>query len=71
MLFQLEVTKKEFAMLGAAHYNLALVYTKKGWWDFALEEAQNSFNIQPTASHYELVQLIKKRKEINPQKTGQ
>ena len=69
--YHTDITKKEFTMLGTAHYNLALVYTKKGWWDFALEEAQNSFNIQPTASHYELVQLIKKRKEINPKKTGQ
>ena len=69
--YHTDITKKEFTMLGTAHYNLALVYTKKGWWDFALEEAQNSFNIQPTASHYELVQLIKKRKEINPQKTEQ
>ena len=69
--YHTDITKKEFTMLGTAHYNLALVYTKKGWWDFALEEAQNSFNIQPTTSHYELVQLIKKRKEINPKKTGQ
>ncbi|HJL78255.1 MAG TPA: hypothetical protein QF355_03045 [Candidatus Marinimicrobia bacterium] len=63
-----DISKEEFKMLGTAHYNLALVYTKKGWWDFALKEAQNSFNLQPTASHYDLVQLIKKREELSPQK---
>ena len=64
-----DISKEEFKMLGTAHFNLALVYTKKGWWDFALKEAQNSFNLQPTASHYDLVQLIKKREELNPQKS--
>ena len=66
-----KLSREEYENLITAHYNLALMYTKKGWWDFALEEARNSFNLQPTASHYDLVQIIKKRKELNPKKAGQ
>ena len=62
-----KITKEEFVMLGSAHYNLALVYTKKGWWDFALKEAEASFALQPTENHYELVQIIKQGEGFSKQ----
>ena len=27
-----ELTRDEFAILGKAHFKLAIAYTKKGWW---------------------------------------
>jgi hypothetical protein len=60
--------RKDFQALSKAHYNLSLMYTKKGWWDYALKEAETCFQMQPTKSHYELVNLIKKRASL--EKTG-
>ena len=36
----------------------------KGWWDYALKEAETCFQMQPTKSHYELVKLIKQRARL-------
>ncbi len=60
-----ELSREEFESLAQAHYNLSLVYTKKSWWDAALKEAQTSFDLQPTKSHYELIQLIKMRSGLD------
>lgn len=56
-----EISREDFQILTRAHYNLALVYTKKGWWDVALQEAGICFELQPTKENYDLLQLIKKR----------
>ena len=56
--------RNDFQALSKAHYNLSLMYTKKGWWDYALKEAETCFQMQPTKSHYELVNLIKKRASL-------
>lgn len=56
-----EISREDFQVLTRAHYNLALVYTKKGWWDFALQEAMTCFDLQPTKENYDLLQLIRKR----------
>lgn len=63
-----EMTRAQYDLLGQAHYNLALVYTKKGWWDFARQEAETCFSLQPTKEHYALVELIQQRRalEANP-----
>ena len=59
--------RKDFQALSQAHYNLSLMYTKKGWWDYALKEAEICFQMQPTKSNYELVKLIKQRANLeNP-----
>ena len=45
---QSKLTRDEFQALGKAHFKLAIAYTKKGWWDYALDEAKRSFEILPT-----------------------
>ena len=55
------LTREQFQTLSNAHYHMAIVYTKKGWWDAALNEAKTCFDLQPTQNHYELLQLIQKR----------
>lgn len=59
-----ELTREDYQILARAHYSLALVYSKKGWYDYALKEALSCFDLQPTRDNYELVQLIKKRSEL-------
>ena len=56
--------RDDFQSLSKAHYNLSLMYTKKGWWDYALEEAELCFKLQPTKKHFELLDLIKQRSEL-------
>ena len=56
--------REDFQSLSKAHYNLSLMYTKKGWWDYALEEAELCFKLQPTKKHFELLDLIKQRSNL-------
>ena len=66
-LFPLEVqtlSREDFATLSKAHYNLSLMYTKKGWWEYALKEAETCFELQPIKDHYDLVSLIKQRSKL-------
>lgn len=55
------MNREQFHMLSNAHYNMAIVYTKKGWWQAALDEAETCFDLRPTQEHYELLELIQKR----------
>jgi tetratricopeptide (TPR) repeat protein len=59
-----KLKREDFQALSKAHYNLSLMYTKKGWWSYALQEAETCFQMQPTKEHYELVTLIKQRAEL-------
>ena len=59
-----KMDRDDFQSLSKAHYNLSLMYTKKGWWDYALEEAELCFKLQPTKMHFELLDLIKQRSEL-------
>ena len=71
-LFPLEVqelSREDFTTLSKAHYNLSLMYTKKGWWEYALKEAETCFELQPIKDHYDLVSLIKKRSKLELSKT--
>jgi len=71
-LFPLEVqalSREDFKTLSKAHYNLSLMYTKKGWWEYALKEAETCFELQPIKDHYDLVSLIKKRSKLELSKT--
>ena len=66
-LFPLEVkelSREDFTTLSKAHYNLSLMYTKKGWWEYALKEAETCFELQPIKEHYDLVSLIKQRSKL-------
>ena len=55
------LSREEFESLTTAHYNLALMYTKKGWWDFALDAAESSFQLQPNTDTHDLIRLIRKQ----------
>ena len=71
-LFPLEVqalSREDFTTLSKAHNNLSLMYTKKGWWEYALKEAETCFELQPIKDHYDLVSLIKKRSKLELSKT--
>ena len=55
------LSREEYESLTTAHYNLALMYTKKGWWDFALDAAESSFQLQPNTDTHDLIRLIRKQ----------
>ena len=55
------LSREEYKSLTAAHYNLALMYTKKGWWDFALDAAESSFQLQPNTDTHDLIRLIREQ----------
>ena len=56
-----KLNRDQFKILGTAHFKLALSYTKKGWWEYALREAENSFDLSPSPDTHELVELIKEK----------
>ena len=56
-----QLDRNQFEVLGTAHFKLALSYTKKGWWEYALREAENSFELSPSPDTHELVELIKEK----------
>ena len=58
------LSREEYQILSKAHYNLSLMYTKKGWWDYALKEAETCFELQPFKDHYDLLSLIKQRSKL-------
>ena len=56
-----QLDRNQFKVLGTAHFKLALSYTKKGWWEYALREAENSFELSPSPDTHQLVELIKEK----------
>ena len=56
--------REEINLLAKAHYNLAIAYSKKGWYDYALKEAESTFDMWPTKENYEMVELLKKRRSL-------
>ena len=58
------ISREDYTVLSKAHYNLSLMYTKKGWWEYALKEAETCFELQPVKDHYDLVTLIKQRSAL-------
>ena len=63
-----KLNRDQFKILGTAHFKLALSYTKKGWWEYALREAENSFDLSPSPDTHELVELIKEKITLNKNK---
>ena len=55
---QSKLSRKEFNILGTAHLKLAIAYTKKEWWEYALTEAKRSFEITPNKDCHDLISLI-------------
>ena len=62
--------REEYNILGTAHLKLAIAYTKKGWWEYALREAENSFDLSPSPDTHELVELIKEKIELQNKKSS-
>ena len=60
-----KLSREEYDNLTTAHYNLALMYTKKGWWDFALDAAESSFQLQPNTDTHEVIRLIRDQIILN------
>ena len=58
---QSQLKRDEFQVLGKAHLKLAIAYTKKGWWEYALSEAKRSFDISPDKDSHELIVLIEEK----------
>ena len=53
-----KLKREEYNILGSAHLKLAIAYTKKGWWEYALNEAKRSFEITPNKDSHDLISLI-------------
>ena len=45
-------------LLSRAHYNLAVVYAKKNWYEDAADEARKAFDLFPTDKNRKLLELI-------------
>ena len=58
------LSREDYTVLSKAHYNLSLMYTKTGWWEYAIKEAETCFELQPVKDHYDLVTLIKQRSAL-------
>ena len=54
-------------LLSRAHYNLAVAYAKKNWYEEAVDEARKAFELFPTDENRKLLELIQIKL---PQKTG-
>ena len=59
-----DLSREELNTVMKAHYNLAIAYSKKGWYEYALKEAETTFDIWPTKDNYEMVELLKKRRGL-------
>ena len=60
-----KLKRDEYIMLSTAHLKLAIAYTKKGWWEYALTEAKRSFDINPNKDCHELITLIEEKLSTN------
>ena len=70
-LFSGDVSKlkrEEYNILGTAHLKLAIAYTKKGWWEYALNEAKRSFEITPNKDCHDLILLIDEKIALKKEK---
>ena len=47
-----------------AHSSLAIAYTKKEWYDYALKEAEIAFDLHPSDDNYNLIQVIKQKRML-------
>ena len=53
-----KLDRDQFKILGTAHFKLALSYTKKGWWEYALREAEHFIELSHSPYTQELGGLI-------------
>ena len=50
-------------LLSRAYHNLAIAYAKKGWYENAISEARNAFDLFPTDKNKKVLELIKSKKK--------
>ena len=50
-------------LLARAHHNLAVAYAKKTWYNDAVVEARNAFDLIPTDDNRKVMELIQKKME--------
>jgi tetratricopeptide (TPR) repeat protein len=60
------MTSRELDIVAQAHYNLAIAYSKKQWYELALAEAGRAFDLRPTPENYRLQELVRRRKDLEP-----
>jgi len=58
------MSSRELTMVAQAHYNLAIAYARKSWYELALAEAKKTFGLRPTTENYKLQELISKRSDL-------
>ncbi len=58
------LTRRELDIVARAHYNLAVAYARKKWYELALLEAEKTFELRPTPENYDLQELIRQRKDL-------
>ncbi len=58
------LTRRELDIVARAHYNLAVAYARKKWYELALMEAEKTFELRPTPENYDLQELIRQRKDL-------
>ena len=59
-----KMSSRQLELAAQAHFNLAVAYTKKQWFELALAEAKKTFELRPTPKNYDLQELIRKRKNL-------
>ena len=59
------MNREELELASKAHFNLAIAYSKKGWFEYALKEAVKTFDMYPTKENYDIVELLKKRRSLD------
>ena len=52
---------KQIQLLSRAHHNLAVAYAKKTWYNDAIKEARNAFELIPTDNNRKVLELIQKK----------
>ena len=55
---------KHIQLLSKAHYNLAVAYAKKTWYNDAILEAHKAFELLPTEDNRKIIKLIQKTDEL-------
>lgn len=58
------MSRQELVLASKAHYNLAIAYSRKDWFELATVEAKMNFDLQPTQENYRLLELIEKRNSL-------
>ena len=64
------MTRTELELVSRAHYNLAIAYAKKDWYELAMVEAKKNFDLRPTQENYQLLELIEKRQALESYEPG-